>query len=74
MFLGSGLLEAFDTNKDGKLSHEEFTAGFAKWFSDWNSDKSGQLSEEQLRAGINRDLVPFRGGGPGFGPDGPPDE
>ena len=78
-FLARGLIEAFDTNKDGKLTHEEFTAGFAKWFEDWNSDKSGALSQEQLRAGINRDLSPMRGappGGPDFGPPGggPPEE
>ena len=79
MFLARGVMEAFDTNKDGKLTHAEFTAGFAKWFEGWNSDKSGALSEEQLRAGINRDLSPKRGaaaGGPDFGPpgDGPPEE
>ena len=73
MFLARGIMEAFDTNKDGKLTHEEFTAGFAKWFEDWNSDKSGTLSEEQLRAGINRDLSPSRGGPPG-GPDFGPQE
>ena len=39
------------------------------------------LTEEQLRAGINKDLSPFRGGPPpgfGFGPPpggiGPPDD
>jgi spore coat protein H len=70
-FLASGFMDAFDENKDGKISHDEFTAGFAKWFSGWNSDKSGALTETQLREGINRDLAPFRGGppgGPGFGP------
>jgi len=77
MFLARGVMDAFDTNKDGKLTHDEFTAGFAKWFESWNTDKTGTLTEEQLRAGINRELAP-RGGppdGPGFGPpDGPPDE
>jgi spore coat protein H len=74
-FLARGVMDAFDTNKDGKVTHEEFTAGFAKWFADWNTDESGALSEEQLRAGINRDLSPFRGG-PDFGPPGggPPEE
>jgi hypothetical protein len=70
-------MESFDANKDGKLTHAEFAAGFAKWFADWNTDKSGFLSDEQLRTGINHDLFPFHGGppgGPGFGPpDGGPD-
>jgi hypothetical protein len=74
VFLARNLMETFDTNKDGKLTHDEFTAGFAKWFQDWNTDKSGLLTEEQLRTGINQDLSPFHGGpppgGPGFGPPG----
>jgi spore coat protein CotH len=79
MFLGRAVMDQFDANKDGKVTHNEFKAGLAKWFEDWNSDKSGLMTEEQLRSGINRDLAPFRGGppgGPGFGGpgDGPPDE
>jgi hypothetical protein len=78
-FLAGRFMEAFDKNKDGKVSHDEFTAGFAKWFSEWNTDSSGALTETQLRVGINRDLSPFRGGPPdgtGFGPPrgGPGDE
>jgi hypothetical protein len=79
MFLAGNVMEAFDANKDGKVTHDEFIAGFAKWFDDWNTDKSGTLTGEQLRAGINRTLSPFRGtppGGADFGPpdDGPPDD
>jgi len=75
MFLGNAFMAAFDANKDGVLTRDEFTQGFAKWFDGWNTDKSGVLTDEQLRAGINQDLSPFRGppGGPGFGaPGGPP--
>jgi spore coat protein H len=75
MFLARRVIESFDADKNGKVSHAEFTAGFAKWFSDWNNDGSGKLSDEQLRNGINRDLAPHFGGppgGPGFGP--PPEE
>ena len=57
---------------DQNKTHDEFIQGFAKWFGTWNVDRSGALTEEQLRAGINQDLAPFRGG-PGFGPpDGQP--
>ncbi len=69
--LAPALFEALDSNKDGRLTREEFVSGFSRWFDTW-ADKSGFLSEEQLRAGINSDLAPFRGGPPpGFGP--PPD-
>ncbi len=68
MFLGNAFMTAFDSDKDGELTRDEFTQGFAKWFDAWNTDKTGVLTDEQLQAGINRDLSPFRGGPPG----GPP--
>ena len=61
-------MTAFDGDKDGVLTRGEFTQGFAKWFDRWNTDKNGVLTDEQLRAGINQDLSPFRGEPPG----GPP--
>src|SRR5438093_1158013 len=74
-FLGNGFMAALDANKDEAITRDEFTQGFAKWFESWNTDKTGMLTDEQLRAGINQDLSPFRGGppgGPGFGPPGGP--
>jgi len=74
-FLGNMFMTALDANKDGELSRAEFTQGFAKWFAAWNTDKSGLLTDEQLRGGINQDLAPNFGGmrgGPGFGPPGGP--
>ena len=69
-FLGRAFLEALDGNEDGQLARPEFVEGFAAWFKDWNSDHTGLLTPEQLRAGINEDLSPFRNGPPGG--DGPP--
>jgi spore coat protein CotH len=70
--LEHGFMEALDANKDGEITHDEFTHGFAKWFQSWNADKSNLLTEDQLRVGILNDLLPFHVG-PGFGPpDGPP--
>src|SRR6185295_18968 len=37
MFLGNAFMAAFDANKDGVLTRDEFTRGFAKWFDGWNT-------------------------------------
>jgi spore coat protein H len=73
MFLGNAFMAALDANKDGEITRDEFAQGFTKFFKSWNTDKSGVLTGEQLRAGINQDLGPRGGprGAPGFGP---PDE
>ena len=55
-FLAPVMLKAFDTDKDNQITSAEAAAGFAKWFDAWNSDKSGILTQEQLRAGLNEDL------------------
>ena len=65
MFLGGALLNRFDKDKDGALTREEFVEGFGRWFDAWNTDHSGQLTGDQLRQGINKDLMPMPGGGPG---------
>ena len=76
---GSGLgmmysrtfLRVLDQNKDGAVTTAELTEGFAKLFDTWNTDKSGHLTLQQLRSGIEKDLSPssdglspFRGGPP----------
>ena len=73
-FIGPGLFAAADTNKDGSLTREELKATFAKWFVEWDKDKSGSLDENKLREGLNAALPrpQFGGGGPGGrGPGGP---
>jgi hypothetical protein len=81
MFLAQVFTTALDADNDGVVTQAEFTQGFLKWFDAWNTDHSGVLTEDQLRAGINKDLSPFRGGPPpgfDFGPPpdgfGPPDD
>jgi hypothetical protein len=92
MFLSGVFLEALDADKDGAVTRAEMLAGFRGWYDKWTSGDAGTtkgaapMSDEQLRAGINQDLSPFRNGGPpgfggpgggppGFGPPGggPPD-
>ncbi len=64
LFLGNAFLTALDADNDMAVTHSEFSQGFSKWFTTWNKDKSGVLSDEDLRSGINQDLAPFRGGPP----------
>jgi outer membrane protein assembly factor BamB len=77
-FIGPGIFTAADTDKDGALTRDELKGTFEKWFAEWDSEKSGSLSEEKLREGLNSALPrpnfggpggPGRGGGPG-GPGG----
>ena len=78
MFLSQMFLQALDQNQHGSVTAAEWDRGFLKWFEAWDTAHHGLLNEEQLKAGINQDLSPFRGGRPGgFGPPpgdfGPPD-
>jgi hypothetical protein len=61
-------MNALDGDKDAHLTRDEVVRGFTRWFDAWNTDKSGVLTDEQLRNGINQAFMP-RGPG-GFG--GPP--
>jgi spore coat protein H len=71
MFLGPMFLTAMDADKNGVVTPQELGQTLAKWFADWDKDRSGILSNEELRSGINQDLSPFRNGPPpGFGPPG----
>lgn len=67
-FFGSSVMSALDTDKNQELTRDEFTQGFSRWFGSWNADQSGLLTDEQLRAGIDKDLAPTPGGPPRGGP------
>jgi spore coat protein H len=54
---GATFLRAVDGNGDGAVTRDEFAAAFSKWFDTWGG-KDGPLTEEQVRAGIERDLSP----------------
>lgn len=67
-----GLFTAVDTDKDGSVTRAELKATFDKWFSDWDSVRTGSLTQEQLVAGLNAALPqpqpPAGGGGRGAAP------
>lgn len=72
-FVGPTFLTAADADKNRSVTREEFVQTFQRWFEAWNKDRSGSLSEPQLRVGIDQELAPFRGrpsGGFGFLPGG----
>ena len=56
--LAGAFLTALDADKNAQLTREEFVGGFGKWFEAWKTDKSGLLTEDQLHAGLDKDLVP----------------
>jgi outer membrane protein assembly factor BamB len=61
--VGKPLLDALDTNKDGKVTKEEVVAGVKKFFADNDKDKKGHLTEKQNADGLGR-ICPAP---PGFG-------
>ncbi|MDB5351012.1 MAG: cotH [Planctomycetota bacterium] len=65
-FLGPQILEAADTNKDGKLSPEEAAKSAETFVTEADTDKTGSLTADSLGASINRRMGP-----PGGGPGGP---
>lgn len=69
------LLQALDTDKDGKLTKDELAAGVKQFFTAADKDQKGALTEAQIAAELNRILPrpPGRPGGPpaGFGPGNP---
>ena len=64
-FLGPALFTAADGDKDKSLTQAELKAAFAKWFDEWDADKSGSLNEDRLRDGLNAALPPPQFGGRG---------
>jgi len=66
IFMGQG-----DADHDRRLTHEELTRLGQGWFSAWDVDRTGRLTQAALRDGINKTMVlggpGGRGPGRGFG-------
>ncbi len=58
---------AADTDKDGSVRRVELKNTFTKWYDQWDADKTGALTEEKLRAGLNAALPAPQFGGVGGG-------
>jgi outer membrane protein assembly factor BamB len=71
--LGFAFASISDSDRDGTLTRDEWNGAFAKWFADWDAEKSGALDVAKLSAGLNSALPrPQFGGAPiggGFGGD-----
>lgn len=73
-FHGEQILRIADTDKNQKLSRQEFLDLASQWRDAWDKDKNKQLDSEEIRAGLNESLgpPPNAAGGfkppPGFGP------
>jgi hypothetical protein len=68
--LGDPLLKALDTDKDKMITHDEVVAGFARWYEAWDAAKKAELTEPQVRKGLNKAL-PFSFGPPPAPPANP---
>ena len=73
MFLAPQMFSQADKNGDHKLTKEEFTALADAWFDKLDSNKTGNLSQEQFTERLGNVLPPPEGfgppdGGPGDGP------
>ena len=65
MFVAPAFLKSGDKDGDGKLSADEFRGLGAGWFTQWDREKAGFLTEDSIRSGLNSVLE-----SPGFGPPG----
>ena len=48
---GPAIFTVVDANKDGAVTRDEMKTTFDKWFTEWDSGKTGALTQEQLRRG-----------------------
>ena len=61
--LSASLFTAVDANKDAAVTKDELKTAFDKWFTEWDSEKAGALTQEQVNLGLNAALpVPANAG------------
>jgi hypothetical protein len=52
--MASSFMRALGAGQEALVTRKQFEDGFARWFESCDVSRSGNLSEEQLRLGINR--------------------
>jgi len=62
-FMADALLDAFDADRDRRLTEQEFLTGLTRWFDAWDAGGTGVLSRAQLTDGLN-DTLRLRPGPP----------
>ena len=61
--LSTSLFTAVDANKYADVTKDELKTAFDKWFTEWDSEKGGTLTQEQVNLGLNTALpVPANAG------------
>lgn len=61
--LPASLFTAVDANKDAAVTKDELKTAFDTWFTAWDSEKTGTLTQEQVNVGLNAALpVPANAG------------
>ena len=60
---------ASDADKDGSLTRDELKGTFTKWFTAWDTDNAGSISQETIAKGLDAATAQAGGqrGGPGGG-------
>lgn len=71
-FLAPAVLQQADLDHNDKVSASELQKLGEKWWQEWDVEKTGSLTEEQLGNGLVKAFpMPPGFGGPGRGPGGP---
>ena len=65
-----GFFTAVDTDKDLAVTRDELRATFERWFTEWDTAKSGALTLEQINAGLTAAMPQAAPGGGGRGAGG----
>ena len=56
---------ASDADKDGSLTRDELKGTFTKWFTAWDTAKSGSLDQDAIAKGLDAAVPAQQGGGGG---------
>ena len=64
-FMAGDLFRSVDVDEDGWVAHADLQKHLGDWFTKWDVEQSGGLTETQFTAGINETLTNLRAGNTG---------